>query len=49
MRFSACLSAKRRGTDVNSLIRDFVCAALAERAEAIRRFNAEHDERRRSQ
>lgn len=33
--------AKRQGTDFNSLIRDFVCAALTERAEAIKRINAE--------
>jgi hypothetical protein len=31
--------AKRQGTDLNSLIRDFVCAALTERAEAIKRLD----------
>jgi hypothetical protein len=30
--------ARRQGTDLNTLIRDFVCAALTERAEAIRRI-----------
>lgn len=29
--------ARRQGTDLNTFIRDFVCAALTERAEAIRR------------
>jgi tetratricopeptide (TPR) repeat protein len=31
--------ARQRGTDVNSLLRDIVCTALTERAEAIRRHN----------
>jgi hypothetical protein len=30
--------ARRQGTDLNTFIRDFVCAALTERAEAIRRM-----------
>jgi hypothetical protein len=33
--------ARRQGTDVNAMIRDFVCAALTERAEAITRANAQ--------
>lgn len=33
--------ARRRKTDLNSLLRDFVCEALTERAEAIRRLNEE--------
>jgi hypothetical protein len=33
--------ARRRKTDVNSLIAAFVCSALTERAEAIKRSNAE--------
>jgi hypothetical protein len=33
--------ARRRKTDLNSLIADFVCTALTERADAIRRMNAE--------
>lgn len=37
--------ARRRGTAVNSLIRDFLCEFLTERAEAIRRINAELDAR----
>lgn len=32
--------ARRRKTDLNSLIAEFVCAALTERAEAIKRINA---------
>jgi len=32
--------ARRRKTDLNGLLRDFVCEALTERAEAIRRLNA---------
>lgn len=32
--------ARRRHTDLNSLIRYIVCAALTERAEAIARINA---------
>jgi hypothetical protein len=35
------VEARRQGTDFNSLIRDFVCAALTERAEASKRINAE--------
>ncbi len=35
-RFQA--EARRQGTDVNTFIREFVCAALTERAEAIRRM-----------
>ena len=35
--------ARRQHTDLNSLIRDFVCAALTERAEAIQRITAERD------
>ncbi len=35
-RFQA--EARRQGTDLNTFIRDFVCAALTERAEAIRRI-----------
>ncbi len=35
-RFQA--EARRRGTDLNTFLRDFVCAALTERAEAIRRM-----------
>ena len=31
--------ARRQRTDVNTLLRDFVCTALTERAEAIRRLN----------
>ena len=30
--------ARRQGTDLNTFIRDYVCAALTERAEAIRRM-----------
>lgn len=30
--------ARRQGTDLNTFLRDFVCAALTERAEAIRRI-----------
>ncbi len=37
--------ARRRHTDVNSLVRDVVCDALTERAEAIRQINAERDGR----
>lgn len=37
--------ARRRHTDLNSLVRDVVCDALTERAEAIRRINAELDQR----
>ena len=33
--------ARRRHTDLNSLIRDFVCEALYERAAAIKRIKAE--------
>ncbi len=33
--------ARRLHTDLNSFIRDFVCAALTERAEAIQRITAE--------
>jgi hypothetical protein len=33
--------ARRHHTDLNSLIRDFVCAALTERAAAINRITAE--------
>ncbi len=32
--------ARRQGTDFNSLVREFVFAALTERAEAIKRINA---------
>ncbi len=35
--------AQRQHTDLNSLIRDVVCAALTERAEAIKRITAERD------
>ena len=35
--------ARRQHTDLNSLIRDFVCAALTERAEAIKCITAEQD------
>jgi hypothetical protein len=44
-RFQA--EARRQGTDVNTFIRDFVCAALTERAEAIRRAVHELDSHRR--
>ncbi len=37
--------ARRQKTDLNSLIRDVVCAALTERAEAIARLAAELDDR----
>ncbi len=37
--------ARRRHTDRNSLVRDVVCDAPTERAEAIRRSNAERDSR----
>jgi len=33
--------ARRRGTDLNSLVRDFVCEALSDRAAAIKHINAE--------
>jgi len=35
--------ARRRGTDFNTLIADFVCTALTERAEAIKHLNAERE------
>ncbi len=35
--------ARRQHTDLNSLIRDFVFAALTERAEAIKRIATERD------
>ena len=35
--------ARRQHTDLNSLIRDVVCAALTERAEAIKRITFERD------
>jgi len=37
--------ARRQKTDLNSLLRDVVCAALTERAESIARLNAELDDR----
>ena len=37
--------ARRRGTDVNTLIRDFLCDFLTERAEALQRGNTERDAR----
>lgn len=36
--------ARRKGSDINALVRDIICAALTERAEAIRRINAARDE-----
>lgn len=35
-RFQA--ESRRQGTDLNTFIRDFICAALTERAETIRRI-----------
>jgi hypothetical protein len=35
--------ARRQGVDLNTLIRDVICAALTERVEAIRHANAELD------
>lgn len=37
--------ARRRRTDLNTLVRDVICDALTERAEAIRQSNAELDGR----
>jgi predicted HicB family RNase H-like nuclease len=37
--------ARRRHTDLNTLVRDVICDALTERAEAIRHINAELDSR----
>ena len=37
-------AARRQGTDLNTFIRDFVCAARTERAEAIRRIVHQLDE-----
>lgn len=35
--------ARRRRTDLNTVVRDVICDALTERTEAIRRINAERD------
>jgi len=40
-------AARRQGTDLNTCIRDFVCAALTEQAEAIRRAVHQLDGHRR--
>ena len=37
--------ARRQGVELNTLIRDVVCAALTERVEAIRHANAELERR----
>jgi len=39
--------ARRQGTDLTTFIRDFVCAALTEQAEAIRRAVRQLDGHRR--
>jgi hypothetical protein len=37
------IEARRQGSDLNTLVRDVVCTALTERADAIRRIDAAGD------